>query len=177
MRLSTKKLYIYHLICLFLPASRCHSFKTKLLRWCGATVGNNVEIMSTAKFYGGFELIIGNGAFLGYDAMVLGHNESTIIIEDFAKVGTRATVVTGSHEYTIDTPSIAGKGTYANVRICKGASVGTGATILPGKTVGEMSHVAAGSIVTHDVPPYTRVAGIPAKVIKYFKEDLTDSPV
>lgn len=170
MRLSTKKLYFYHLICPLIPVSRCHGFKAKLLRWCGAKVGKNVEIMSTAKFYGGFELIIGNGVFIGYDAMIFGHNESTIIIEDYAKVGTRASIVTGSHEYTLDTPSIAGKGTFANVRVCKGASIETNAIILPGKTVGEMAHVAAGSVVTHDVPPFTRVAGVPARVIKNFKD-------
>ena len=134
-------------------------------------MGKNVEIMSTAKFYGGFKLSIGDGVFIGYDAMIFGHNESTIIIEDYAKVGSRASVVTGSHEYTIDTPSIAGKGTWADIKICKGASVETNAIICPGKTVGEMAHVAAGSVVTHDVPPYTRVAGIPARVIKAFKED------
>ena len=169
MHLNTKKLYVYHLVALFLPASRCHGIKARLLRWCGATVGKNVEIMSTAKFYGGFDLRIGDGVFIGFDALIFGHNDSKITIENFAKVGTRASIVTGSHEYTIDTPSIAGKGTYANVKICKGASVGTSAIILPGKTVGEMSHVAAGSVVTHDVPPFTRVAGVPAKVIKNFK--------
>ena len=167
--LNTKKLYIYHLICIFLPVSRCHGIKAKLLRWCGAKVGKNVEIMSTAKFYGGFELQIGDGVFIGYDAIIFGHNDSTIVIEDYAKVGTRSSIVTGSHEYTIDTPSIAGKGTYANVTICKGASVETNAIILPGKTVGEKAHVAAGSVVTHDVPSFTRVAGVPARVIKNFK--------
>lgn len=169
--LNTKKLYIYHLICLFIPVSRCNKLKSALLRWCGATVGKNVEIMSSAKFHGGYELIIGDGVFIGYDAMIFGHNDSTIIIEDYAKVGSRACVVTGSHKYTTFTPSIAGEGIFANVKICKGASVGTYALVCPGKTVGEMAHVAAGSIVTHDVPPFTRVAGVPAKVIKNFKEN------
>lgn len=167
--LNTKKLYLYHLLCIFIPVSRCHKLKAALLRWCGATVGKNVEIMSTAKFYGGYHLQIGNGVFIGYDAMIFGHNDSSIIIEDYAKVGSRVSVVTGSHEYTIYTPSIAGKGTYANIKICKGASVETLAIVLPGKTIGEMAHVAAGSVVTHDVRPYTRVAGVPAKEIKIFK--------
>lgn len=169
--LNTKKLYIYHLICLFLPVSRCNSLKSALLRWCGASVGNHVEIMSTAKFYGGFELRIGDGVFIGYDAMIFGHNKSSIIIEDYAKVGSRACVVTGSHKFTTSSPSIAGEGVFADIKICKGAAIDTNALICPGKIVGEMAHVAAGSIVTHDVPPFTRVAGIPARVIKSFKKD------
>ena len=47
-----------------------------------------------------------------------------------------------------------------------GASIGANSTILPGVTIGEKSFVAAGSVVTHDVPPKTLVAGVPTKVIR-----------
>ena len=52
------------------------------------------------------------------------------------------------------------------VNIKKGAWIGAGAIILPGITIGECSVVAAGAVVTKDIPPYTMVAGVPAKVIK-----------
>lgn len=44
--------------------------------------------------------------------------------------------------------------------------IGMGATILKGVTIGEGSIVAAGSLVNKDVPPYSLVAGVPAKVVK-----------
>lgn len=44
--------------------------------------------------------------------------------------------------------------------------VGACSIILPGVTIGDMSVVAAGSVVTKDVPPHTLVAGVPARVIK-----------
>ncbi len=44
--------------------------------------------------------------------------------------------------------------------------IGAGAIILPDITIGEMSVVGAGSVVTKDVPPYTIVAGVPAKEIR-----------
>lgn len=44
--------------------------------------------------------------------------------------------------------------------------IGAGATILPGVTIGENSVVAAGAVVTKDVPPNTIVGGVPAKFIK-----------
>ncbi len=50
--------------------------------------------------------------------------------------------------------------------IKKNASVGSSATILCGITVGENSIVGAGAVVTKDVPPYTVVAGVPARIIK-----------
>jgi len=44
--------------------------------------------------------------------------------------------------------------------------IGAGATILPNIIVGRMSIVGAGTVVTHDVPPFTVVAGNPSKIIK-----------
>ena len=48
----------------------------------------------------------------------------------------------------------------------KGASIGSGATILCSVTIGEQAIIGSGSVVTRDVPPYTIVAGNPAKIIR-----------
>jgi len=45
--------------------------------------------------------------------------------------------------------------------------IGNNATIMSGVKVGDGAIIAAGAIVTHDVPSYAIVAGVPAKVIKY----------
>lgn len=50
-------------------------------------------------------------------------------------------------------------------RVGKRASIGSGATILPNLTIGEGALVAAGAVVTKDVPPFAIVAGCPARVI------------
>ena len=44
--------------------------------------------------------------------------------------------------------------------------IGANAVVLPGVTIGKHSVVAAGAIVTKDVPPHSLVAGVPAKIIK-----------
>jgi acetyltransferase-like isoleucine patch superfamily enzyme len=51
-------------------------------------------------------------------------------------------------------------------RVCRGASIGSGATVLSNVTVGENALVGAGSVVTHDVPANTIVAGNPARVVR-----------
>lgn len=152
------------------PPSRGNKMKASLLRWCGARVGRGVEIMSSARFLGGFNLVIGDDVFIGHEALIFGANGSTIEICDHAKVGSRVILVTGSHIFTPEADCIEGPGIFQDVKICQGAVVSTGSIILPGKTVGKMAHVAAGSVVTHEVEPYTRVAGSPARVIKRFLE-------
>ena len=52
-------------------------------------------------------------------------------------------------------------------RVCKGASIGSGSTILSNVTVGENAMVGAGSVVTKDVPANAVVAGNPAKVLRF----------
>jgi len=56
-------------------------------------------------------------------------------------------------------------------RIEKGASIGSGATILSNVVVGRGAMVGAGSVVTRDVPPQAVVAGNPAKVLRFLNAD------
>lgn len=50
-------------------------------------------------------------------------------------------------------------------RVCRGASIGSNATILPNLTIGEHALIGAGAVVTRDVPAFAVVAGVPARVI------------
>jgi acetyltransferase-like isoleucine patch superfamily enzyme len=59
----------------------------------------------------------------------------------------------------------------------KGASIGSGATLLCNISVGENAIVGAGSVVTIDVPPNAIVAGNPAKVLRYIQASLEDTNV
>jgi len=54
--------------------------------------------------------------------------------------------------------------------IKKGASIGSGATVLSRVTIGENAIVGAGSVVTKDVPPNAIVAGNPAKILRYIEQ-------
>ncbi len=56
-------------------------------------------------------------------------------------------------------------------RVCQGASIGSGATILANVRIGERAIVGAGSVVTKDVPANAIVAGNPAKVMRFVSEE------
>jgi acetyltransferase-like isoleucine patch superfamily enzyme len=55
-------------------------------------------------------------------------------------------------------------------RVCRGASVGSGAILLPGVTVGEKAMIGAGAVVTRDVEPGAVVAGIPGRLLRHVEE-------
>lgn len=56
---------------------------------------------------------------------------------------------------------------FLPTRICRGATVGANATVVCGHVIGEYAMVAAGAVVTRDVPPYVLVAGVPGRVVGF----------
>jgi acetyltransferase-like isoleucine patch superfamily enzyme len=68
--MKTYRLWIYAMICRFLPETRFFGVKMTMLRWCGAKVGTNVRISSSARFYGGGQLIISNDVWIGTDCVI-----------------------------------------------------------------------------------------------------------
>jgi len=87
-----------------------------------------------------------------------------IEIGDDVMIGPGARLISSGHPVE---PSLRRSGiTAAPIRIERNVWIGAGAMILQGVTVGEDSVVAAGSVVTRDVPTKTLVAGVPARVIR-----------
>ena len=172
--MKTRRLYLANLFSAILP-SRANQFKSRLYRWAGVKVGNNVSFFQGARILGEGEVIIGDNVFIGLNATIMTNKGSKVIVEDYGMVGHMSVIVTGFHPITPEGPRIIGfEGTTSTVVIKQGASLGVRAILLPGKTLGRMSHAAAGSIVTHDVEEFTRVAGVPARVIRNFKEGIKD---
>jgi acetyltransferase-like isoleucine patch superfamily enzyme len=56
---------------------------------------------------------------------------------------------------------------FLEINVCRGASIGANATILPGITIGEEAMVGAGAVVTEDVPPRAVVVGNPSRIVRY----------
>lgn len=90
-------------------------------------------------------------------------DQGGIEIGDGAMIGHNVVLATINHDLD---PAQNRKNHYAPVRIGAHVWIGSNATILPGVTIGEWSVVAAGAVVTKDVPPYTVAGGVPAKTIR-----------
>ena len=143
-------------------------------------LGQKTRIHSFVNLYGceiGDETTIGafveiqKGAKIGKRCKVSSHSFicEGVVLEDGVFVGhnvtftndrhPRATNADGSLQTEVDWECI-------GTRVKTGASIGSGATLLCGITVGENALIGAGSVVTRDVPPNAVVAGNPARVLK-----------
>lgn len=104
---------------------------------------------------------IGKNVFINHGCSFL--DLGGITIEDEVLIGPQVKLVTENHP--LDPATRKGLITKP-ILIKQNAWIGAGATILPGVTVGENAVVAAGAVVSKDVPANTVVGGIPAKLIK-----------
>lgn len=110
---------------------------------CGKniTIGKNVFINSGCCFQDQGGITIGDGAFIGHNVVIATLNH------DFAPKARSTTY-----------PS--------KVVIGKNVWIGANATVVPGVTIGDNAVIAAGAVVTKDVPPNVIAGGVPVKVIK-----------
>ena len=91
-----------------------------------------------------------------------------IHVSEFVFMGHNVSVLTGTHDYTKKSKErmISAPITGCDIYIEKGVWLGSNSTILGPCRIGENSVIAAGSIVTKDIPKNVLVGGIPARIIK-----------
>jgi len=90
----------------------------------------------------------------------------TITIGDYCQIASRVSFETVEHSLHFDNKRNSRGTSHRPIKVADKVWIGTQVTILPGVSIGEGAVVAAGSVVGKDVPPYTVVGGVPAKVIK-----------
>lgn len=134
--------------------------ETKVWHHChvreGSTIGDRCVLGKNV--YVGVNVKIGNGCKIQNNVSLF----RGVKLEDDVFVGPSATFTNVKVPRAFIHKSVS---EYKNTIVRKGASIGANATIVCGVKIGEYAMVAAGAVVTKDVPPYTLVAGVPAKQI------------
>ena len=109
----------------------------------------------------GKNISIGNNVFINADCKF--QDQGGIEIDDGAFIGHGVVLATLNHDLD---PAKREQLHPGRIKIGKGVWIGANATVLAGVTIGDHAVVAAGAVVTRDVPADTIVGGVPAKVIR-----------
>lgn len=144
-----------------------HAYHTKeeiqqiFSRLTGRKVDESFELL--APFYTDFgkNIVVGKNVFINQNCTFM--DRGGITLEDCVLIAPQVNLITINH--TID-PKRRRDTESKPIHIFKNVWIGAGATVMPGVTIGENAIIAAGSVVTKDIPPGVIAAGVPAKIIK-----------
>jgi len=138
-------------------------------------MGDNTTILSYARIQSYHEktslppvIKIGSHCSIGYYFSVVA--AADIIIDDWVLIASNVLITSHNHgmDPESEIPYMTQDLTTGPVHIGRGCWIGEKVCILPGVTIGEKCIVGAGAVVSKSVPPYSIVAGNPAKVIKKY---------
>ena len=133
-------------------------------------IGRHVYVghYTILKGYYKNQLVIGDRVWIGQGCLL--HSAGGIRIGNDVGIGPGVKIVTSTHRLDeANTPIVHATVDYAPVVIEDGCDIGVGAIILPGVRIGQGAQIAAGAVVTRDVPAHTIVAGVPAKLLRKLK--------
>ena len=126
--------------------------------WFNVKKNENMEVAN---------LNIGSGTYIGSYVQINAWKK--VNIEKNVLIADRVFITDADHNYENKNIPIIKQGDRfkGEVFILEGSWIGVGAVIMPGVTIGKNSVVAANAVVTKNVPDYSVVGGVPAKIIKY----------
>ncbi len=134
------------------------------------------QIDDSFRLFPPFYTDFGKNIHIGKDVFINSgchfQDQGGIEIGDGALIGHNVVLATVNHDLN---PAQNRKLHYAPIQIGAHVWIGSNATVLSGVTIGAWSVVAAGAVVTRDVPPYTVVGGVPAKIIRQITEKTGDA--
>lgn len=155
-----KKLYFKILDCVYRKLEEGHSEYLKSKIKCG----KNVEIRDRATIYSPENLFIADNVAINSGVTILA--QGGVTIGEYTMIAPGVTIISVNHDYKREGERALSTLIKKPVIIGRHVWLAVGSIVLAGVTIGDGAVIAAGSIVTKDVPPYTIVAGIPATVIK-----------
>lgn len=136
-----------------------HAFRRFVYRLAGVKIGKNSTIHVGARFFEPRGITIGQGTIIGDRATLDGR--ASLIIGDHVDIASEVMIFNSQHD--IHHPEFVP--VEKPVEVEDYVFIGPRAIILPGVKIGKGAIVAAGAVVTKDVPPLTVVGGVPAKEI------------
>ena len=133
-----------------------------------AKIGKSSNVHATVILRQANNIEIGEGCLINHNNVLqAGKVNAKIRIGNYVHTGANVMIIAFNHAFdTREKPTIKQDYYDASVIIEDDVWIGGGSIILAGVTIGKGAIIAAGAVVNKDVPPYSIVGGIPAKIIK-----------
>ena len=172
----SKRLYIKRMLSLILTG---RAFKDLFKLWSyhlinhsigmrDAQIGKTSNVHATVILRQAKNIVIGEHCLINHNNVLqAGKGDGKILIGNYVHTGANVMMFAYNHGfYTKEIPSKEQDYFDASITIEDDVWIGAGTVILPGVTIGKGAVIAAGAVVNKDVPEYTVVGGVPAKVLK-----------
>jgi len=161
------RLLLVQLLITLLPRETFGWLRTACYRLAGIRIGRRTRILGKLEFGGDGDvvrnLLVGEGCALNTPLHL--NASAPIRIGNRVGIGHHVVIITDTHNMG-DASCRVGDRLSRPVSVEDGAWIAARVTVLPGVTIGRGSVVAAGAVVTRDVPPNCLVAGVPARVLR-----------
>lgn len=142
------------------------SFRRLMYQFLGAKIGRNTVLYGRTEIRNPKGVVVGASSSIGHDCILDGRGG--LVIGNSVNLSNGVWIWTMQHD--VQSPSFAG--VVKGVGIGDFVWLGGRVIVLPGVTIGRGAVAASGAVVTRDVPPYTIVAGVPARKIGERTKDL-----
>lgn len=163
----TPRFGLARLLAATLPEMRFIRLRTRLYRFGGLAVGRGTVILGRQNLTG--EGVLHNRLTIGADCVLNGETTynlgAQVTIEDDVAIGMQCLFLTVNHRIG-DAAHRAGCTVPAPIMVKKGAWLAARVVVLPGVTIGEGAVVAAGAVVSRDIPANVLAGGVPASVLR-----------
>lgn len=161
------RIWLANLICSFLPHFFSGVIRARVYRFFGFRVGHSTLIMDNLELLSGESGIL-KKLKIGSNVLISSHVtinlDAEVTIEDNVTISPFVRIYTGTHKIGPTSNRCDRKPIASPIVIEHGSWIALGATILPGVRIGRGSVVAAGAVVTKDIPPNSLVTGVPAEI-------------
>jgi acetyltransferase-like isoleucine patch superfamily enzyme len=145
-----------------LPYADTGAIRAAWIELTGQAVDETFHLIPPVRSDHGVNIRVGQRVFINHGCTL--NDIGGITIGDDVMIGPNVSLISSGHP--VEPENRTRRITAAPIVIGHNVWIGASAMVLQGVTVGDDSVIAAGAVVTHDVPPATLVAGVPARVIR-----------
>ena len=145
-----------------LPYADQDAIREVVAELIGTSVDPTFRLVPPFRSDCGQSLQLGRSVFINHGCTI--NDLGGIAIGDEVFIGPNVQIISSGHP--VDPAERRSGVVVARIEIGRGVWIGAGATVLQGVSVGDDSVIAAGAVVTRDVPVRTLVAGVPARAVK-----------